>query len=177
MEIIFNFGGFYESLFNGKIEDAIEMFGYEPKEIDNSKTFKSVAKDIVNVFNEYLDNEFDIDVDLEFVSLESPRYYNYTTDKIVLEVSDKDLKTLNDLLSDEYIFEEFKTILKDKTTRRSGFMPFYSYHGVMAKIDEENTAVFYQVLLDTLISNEVGEDYNDYMFENLKADECLEFID
>lgn len=174
MKIIFNFGGFYNSILSDEIEDYVETMEYDFDKIDFNKTHKNVAKDIVNVFNLYLYDEFDIKTNLKFVSLESPRYYNYTTDKIVLEISDKDLKTLDSLLkSDEFIFEEFKAILKDDTTSKSGYIPFYNYDKVMAKIGEENRSFFYQVLLDTLINGEVGENYNNFILENLEID--LEF--
>lgn len=157
MKVVFNFGGFYNSFYNIEIDYIIyedsENNTIEPDLIDFKKLHIAISKHIVEQFNEFLSDEYSIVIDLKFDSLESPKYYNYATDKIILNVSKKDMLILDNLvLSDSDVVENLKETINDVTTSKSGYIPFYNYDEVLNKINKDNKEIYYQCLFDTLIA-------------------------
>jgi len=156
METRFNFGGFYESLYSDAIDDVVYEDDIEntidTDAVDFKKLHIEVAKDITEKFTEYIEDEFGIEINLEFVSLDSPRFYNYGTDTIDVNISKEDLIKLDLLVvNDTDLQSILEGIVEDTTTSKSGYIPFYEYDEVMAKIDDKNTSVYYQSLLDALM--------------------------
>ena len=86
MEIAINFGGFY-GFHDEYIEDKIEAMDFDRDYVDFNKTNKDYAKAWIDHFN----NEGG--TDLKFVEIDSPRFYNFTTDKVIAEVNENDLYT------------------------------------------------------------------------------------
>lgn len=171
MTVQFNFGGFYNSFYDGAIDDVIyednDENTIDPDSIDFKALHIAVAKRIVEQFNEYISNEFDVEVDLKFECLRSPKYYNFGTDVIDVIISDEDKIKLDLLVANDSDVEDIlKGVVKDATTSRDGYIPFYEYDEVMAKIDDKNTEVYYQSLLDALM------DYNKDEYNNITLD-CL----
>lgn len=121
------FPGFYDSyLFNS---DTLYWYNQNEKapagyefDIKNFQEFEDkVSKKYVDVLYESL-NDYDIIKGLKFVCVHSPRFYNFETDKLEIEV-DFDEKKL-----EEYCLkqkrEEFQTYLNDNFTSYSGFISF-----------------------------------------------------
>ena len=76
-----NFGGFYHSEHSEIIENNIDAYGYEWEGVDYKNTYINYCKAFLNRLGE------ELDVNLSFISLDSPREYNFTTDKIFCSIS------------------------------------------------------------------------------------------
>ena len=120
------FAGFYESnLYNSDMianatygEDADFDFvdgGYEAFERD-------VAERCVQEMWNHLTQEQDIIRDMQFVAVHSPAYYNFTTDKIEIDV-ECDLMALEKYVRETHR-EEFNEYLQDNFTSYDGFISF-----------------------------------------------------
>ena len=159
MEVVFNFGGFYGSHYDDAIDSALE--GESEDGLDYKAIHLSVSKHITSQFNEFIDNEYGVEVDLKFKSLESPRYYNYSTDKIIVEISTEDIAKLDVLVTNNSeVANTLAEIVLETTTSSPGYIPYFDYDKVMAKIDDENAEVYYQSLLDALRVLDIDE-YHD----------------
>jgi hypothetical protein len=175
MKTVFNFGGFYHSYFNDEIDEIIndEDVKFDVDNIDFKKLHKEVAKDILTAFNECLNSEHDIELKFKFIELDSPKFYNYTTDKILLEITNEDKVKLDLLVvNDNEVKEALEEIVNNVTTSRPGYMPYYNYDEVIAKVDEENEETYYQCLLDALydkdeVFEEVREDLRNTVYGHL----------
>lgn len=125
------FAGFYYSVHDSELDCALEqMFSnYETGDaIDGLVSHASDACDWSQVFKEYAQEytenfgkEFGIHT-LKFESLESPKYYNFSTDRIFAHVDYEELQRIYN----EVDKDELAIAIKDKFTSRSGFISFYA---------------------------------------------------
>ena len=143
-----NFGGFYHSEHSETIENNIEVYGYDWEDVDYKKTNINYCKAFLNRLGE------ELQIDLNFISLDSPREYNYTTDKIFCSISKEDFKTL----LDDYDNKELFNYIEEHSKSRSGFTSFYSGY----KAVKEETDIFLQYLFNYILIN---EDFNIYDLE------------
>lgn len=126
-----SFFGFYCSNY----EETIKEYIYDSDEdedenradnVDFKKTYINIAR---KYFNKWLecskDKIDDIDLKFTFVELSSPKFYNYSNDKIVVKVEFNEkqiLKTLKDLCTNN---EDFMQIISENFTSYDGFVSFY----------------------------------------------------
>ena len=110
------FQGFYESLFSGGIDQAeeftihyeVEEKGRNPSKCADAfyktaryrKAHLYVAQKYVEYFNKYVTEEFGLDLELTFESLQSPREYNFETDRIFCFISPEKVQELRAKVSD-----------------------------------------------------------------------------
>lgn len=133
------FSGFYESWHADSIDREIEsMFDREGNgegEIpddwhrfcDYEAIHEAYAKAYVDWFNEELKKESGIDFELEFESLESPREYNFRTDRIFCKMPVGKARELVGLVSSGRVPNStLAEVLKQRHTSRSGFISSYS---------------------------------------------------
>jgi len=126
LEFALEFGGFYHSWHSERIDNDIEMYDYDWEEIDYKKTHNNYCKGLLESVN----NE--LDMNLEFVELDSPREYNFTTDKIIASIPHKEFTDLKK----EYVNNsEFVEWINEESKSRDGFHSFYS--GLDAIIKED----------------------------------------
>ena len=163
MEIFINFGGFYESIHSNIIDEQIEVQlewcedlqedGFDS--VNWRETFIDYSKEYVYRLNE------ELDLNLSFVGLNSPKYYNYTTDKIIVKVNKEDKKTLS-----KYIYDiDFLDWADPRLTSRDGFTSFYDgIKGLleMAQHYEKDQEVLIGLVIDWLI---IKEEINDNIFD------------
>ena len=143
-----NFGGFYHSEHSETIENNIELYGYYWEDVDYKKTHINYCKAFLNRLGE------ELNINLSFISLDSPRQYNFTTDKIFCSISDKDFKAL---LS-TYDTKELYNYIEEHSKSRSGFTSFYSGYAEVKK----ETDIFLQYLFNYIL---IDEDFNIYDLE------------
>jgi len=131
--IIIPFDGFYHSITDMYIDDVVTLehdyikdeLGLElPEKFYDYqvKSFEVIARRYVEEYKDWLKSEHGLTLDsLTFESLNSPREYNFTTDRIFCELSTDDIRKLHAfaLLGaiDKAIDETFKS--------RDGFSSFY----------------------------------------------------
>lgn len=125
------FGGFYQSIHDSEIDNALErMFsdrntGNERNEGLESAFFRKcdfsvVHLDYAKAYAEAFAEEFKIK--LEFESLSSPKEYNFTTDRIFVTIADSEVTRLHSLVT----AEELDKAAKERFTSYSGFISSYS---------------------------------------------------
>jgi hypothetical protein len=131
------FQGFYESLFSVGLDQAeeftvnyeVEEKGRNPskcadafyKTSNHRKAHLYVAQKYVEYFNDYIKDEFGLDLGLAFESLQSPREYNFETDRVFCFISPENAHKLRARVSDE----ELQIAIKQRFTSRSGFISSY----------------------------------------------------
>lgn len=135
-EIQIPFEGFYESVIDSIVDDYIlSLFDFEgtgdtnliPENwynhfSYNDKMLNAICVEYVSRFQEYLSYEHSIDIDLKYKNIESPKYYNFSTDRIFCEISIQDaVKLYNTCKTD--VLEQ---VIKDRHSSRPGFISFYS---------------------------------------------------
>jgi len=149
-EIIIPFAGFYESkwddLISGSEEREVEYFEERQKEdgipeymrltadeygdILNRHSQYSfgqnkIARDYVELFNVQFKELTGIELGLTYKTLDSPKYYNFETDKIVANIPHSSMRKL--VKAAKAIPEEFAEHIEERHKSRSGFISFYSW--------------------------------------------------
>jgi len=145
------FGGFYESIHSENIDFQIDSQSIDWETVNYKETYKLYSKEIVDHINNHLD------LDLKFIALNSPRFYNYTTDKIDCEINYIDyINFVNDNLDSaarDYIIDACKS--------RDGFVSFYpDLQGVKAKPE-----ILLQYLFEYLIFENMDLNLNYLHFD------------
>ena len=151
MEIQIEFGGFYgyhEEYIDCKIQD----WDIDVESVDWNATFKDYAKNWLHRFNTMSNLE------LDFVGIDSPKYYNYRTDKIIAYVEKHDENELMAFAHDDEFYHWANPQLQD----RYGFMSYYDGIDdliVRAKNDDDDKAILLGMVCNYLTGlNEVNED-------------------
>ena len=159
LEFSLNFGGFYESEHSYIIESNIDSQGYNFNEIDNKKTSLSYCYAYLNRLNQ------ELEIDLTFISLDSPKQYNLTTDKIFCSISNEDFTAL---LS-AYDTKELFNYIEEHSKSKDSFTSFYSGY----KAVKEESEIFLQYLFNYILQYEEF-DFYDLEFE-IKENEISHF--
>lgn len=133
LEIEIPFCGFYnseaESMIDSEIEQSFDIPGTGNPEIPEDfydkmsykKIFIAFCKHYTECFEEWLNRELDIDITLTFKDMQSPREYNFSTDRIFCEISEKDIKKLWEIVDVQKLAE----VVKNRCTSYDGFCSFY----------------------------------------------------
>ena len=125
------FEGFYNSYLdlseNIEVGEGEEYSMTEEQfdEIDWNKTYENVSKFYLDYFKDGLSDFFkSIGVlSLEFIKLDSPKYYNYSTDKLVCNIEINKNVFIHELR--KYNFDDWEQFLKYNFTSYDGFISFY----------------------------------------------------
>jgi hypothetical protein len=140
------FNGFYNSVHDANIDDALESIfdtdegGEIPDNIDYKNLYNIYSKEWTNKFEEFLNDEIlgycanserlagKKSIKLSYIGLNSPKYYNYSTDKIVLDLPPSSAGIVLNYLLDN---KEFLEYIKENTKSYDGFISFYTYNDVL----------------------------------------------
>ena len=133
-----HFGGFYESIHDGNIDSMVEAYEYDFDHVDYKKTFQSYIDEYCSKLSNYINDEYQVDIDFKNIKLWSPQYYNYDTDVIDCKIDTNQSQSLNKILKRD---NEFLSFLKDRTTSCSGFVSFYTYNDALS--DKDNKLIMY----------------------------------
>ena len=167
MEIQIEFGGFYgfhEEYIDCRIEQFNDVVIYENDcyDIDNidwQKTFEDYAENWLHRFNMFCN------LSLEFAGIDSPKYYNYRTDKIIAKVNDADITKLMTSIDND----DFLMWANPQLQSKSGFISFYN--GIddlieRAKNDDDDKAILLGMVCNYLIEvMEVNEDIHELEYD------------
>lgn len=133
------FGGFYESIHMHNIDSSIECLNsdneYPEYNFDNvnyKKTHLNYIKSYCYHLTDFIKSEYNIDMSFNNLELDSPKYYNYSTDKILANIPANQIKELNSLMIKDALFLEY---LKERTKSYSGYFSFYTYETALNNKD------------------------------------------
>lgn len=181
------FQGFYCSMYSGELDSIIEReVDYRCNSLDEHcvhmpeseysdilfrfadfrEAHIEIARKYVDRFNDYIKSELDVDLGLTFEKMESPKEYNFSTDRIFAFIPEEKVNELFDNVNQGDLAE----VIKDHFTPRSGFIPFYScdvlewlakpvlewdynelsmlLHGLLIQCDEEWEFRIYERMLE-----------------------------
>lgn len=157
-----DFGGFYNSYHDDIVTRAVAMdVGADDEntgevewndDMDKAdfQTYRvSYSKKYVEALN------YELDTRMEFHKLDSPREYNFSTDVIMVNASTKDCLQIFDYVKRYGLKPDVWAWLKDATTRRDGYSPFYSMEDMFKS---ENRYFLIQAMLSVIIE-QLSEDY------------------
>lgn len=167
-----NFDGFYHSLIDvdGYLEDCVGddenhclITSDDYDDINWEKTYNKIARlffDIWEEKNKEILKTFGIE--LKFSHVDSPREYNFTTDKCVLFVSiTNEVKTKSLFLKyAEDNYKEFSDLIKNLFTSYDGFHSFYSNSGLKWLNEYINQLFDDNVIFETFLES-ITEDLTD----------------
>lgn len=151
-----NFGGFYESTHDYIVERAvaytIEKGVDEDGAIDYEvlanvpyETWKEAQNEYSKCWLDYILNN-ELDTSFEFEGIDSPRFYNYSTDVIIARYSEEDFKKVLEYIERESLNSKVDEHIKRLTTDSSGYVPFYNEDEL-----REDNALYLQSMLDVII--------------------------
>lgn len=176
------FPGFYEStLYNSDSEyyasEVLSENGesYELKDFEGFKN--AVGREAAKILYESLSLEcYDIIKDVKFNSINSPRFYNFETDKLILKVK------LNKRGLLRWIKEyktDFNSYLKENYTSRDGFWSFIenNFNDFMQQYESEGrVGRCVDVMLDFYFSTQFDKyESNPFEYELTEAADSLLF--
>lgn len=122
------FGGFYESnlydsdtLYNFERDELPKGFCWEFKKDGYEKFCKETCEDWVDAMNDNFD-ENPLEMELKYIGMWSPKYYNYSTDKLNLEVKVNLAKLKKFCWKDNR--DEFDEYLNKHWSSYDGFISF-----------------------------------------------------
>jgi len=158
MLVNINFGGFYESIHDYYVENAMaNHFCYylEDGEIDQEQMWH-IGSDIwrwskIQYSKEYVNElNYMLDTSIRFVELDSPIMYNYRTDVIVANISKKDRLTIIKYIREEGLKEQLLEHIRVSSTSYDGYVSFLDYRDYFKK---ENRNFLIEVMLDVIIKD------------------------
>lgn len=142
------FPGFYDSWYSDELHHIEEMEVENSEELERENHAPEIrleTDDIVNAFNECHDwattrektarafvdafryvlaDNYEIQLDIEYESMSSPRFYNFETDRVFAHITRRSVANLWRINRADR-FESFRQVLKERHTSRSGFISFY----------------------------------------------------
>ena len=136
------FQGFYNSLYSysieGEIESSLDWYtedyglteaqrdtlanGYLEKNV--SEFYYNVSKDYAEAFIYEIEREAGLSLNARFESIESPKEYNFQTDRLFIELPEASaVAFINYILANHK--EELEKLIAQRFTSRSGFISHY----------------------------------------------------
>lgn len=105
----------------------------------------------IDCLREEVKERTEIDLNMRFASIWSPREYNFCSDVLTVWVEKDGLRKLIDyILADKELAEELKERVHDACTPSSGYMPYHS-EDEFAWSKDKLPACFYELLFQALI--------------------------
>ena len=117
IKFLIDFGGFYDSIHSDNIENRIEYFEIDENNVNYKETYNSYCIEFIDSLNDMLELE------LKFIQIDSPKFYNFTTDKIEAEINENDFNKLKDTYLNS---NEFIDYVNENSKSRDGFTSFYN---------------------------------------------------
>jgi hypothetical protein len=174
MKTTIPFAGFYYSIHNSNLDDAVEQMFSDDHGNVNEKLSERVQMECnwSKVFKEYAEaycENFALHFklsSLKFEDLDSPKYYNFSTDRVFAEI---DLSEVVRIVS-EIELEDFLAHAKEKFTSRDGFSSFYSNDvadwGPVKDWDHNQVGTLIEFYVST-----IEEDFDSYKENDLMEDD------
>ena len=105
-----------------------------------------------------------LELNLKFIKIDSPKFYNFRTDKIEAEINENDFNKLKDtyLIDKETQWwnKEFIDYVNENSKSCSGFISFYNGFNEVIKEDE----VLLQYMFNYILK-EYADEIENYIFE------------
>ena len=148
---LIDFGGFYHSIHSDEIDSRIENFEINEDNVNYKETRNSYCNEFINSLNDMLE------LNPKFIQIDSPKFYNFTTDKIEAEINENDFNKLKDTYLNS---NEFIDYVNENSKSCSGFFSFYNGFNEVIKEDE----ILLQYMFDYILK-EYADEIDNYISE------------
>ena len=160
-----DFGGFYESIHSWMIDKSIAEH-FDKEEIHDVDEDKLDNIDYKAMKDDYARQYFDIYKEKvlhwgDYAGIESPEYYNFETDTILVEMS---TAKIIDIIDDCSVDYEIRDYIDEQSQSYDGFHSYYEGFDEVVK----NPAVF--MMYYTRYLSELYKDDLEYIWENIWVD-------
>ena len=98
-----------------------------------------------------------LELDLNFIQIDSPKFYNFTTDKIEVEINENDFNKLKDTYLNS---NEFIDYVNENSKSYDGFISFYNDFNEVIEEDE----ILLQYMFNYILK-EYADEIENYIFE------------
>lgn len=126
------FGGFYHSIYDSIVDNILENEleeGYltetQIDNIDYQNLYLQMSESIFDAIIESFNDEFDLFTNNSYITfdgLHSPKYYNYSTDKIKAKIS---YNNYSKIYGKFILNDDFVNYVNKQSKSRDGFASFY----------------------------------------------------
>ena len=163
-KIIIDFGGFYGSLHEAFIEDAMwadddggESLTDSDENIDWDAVKDTYSEAYLDKLCEFTAFELGMEsIHINYKGLDSPSYYNFTTDVIIGEISDEHSLEMMSAIQKDDAFLEY---IQQRTNSYDGYISLYTFDEVLE--NKDNTLI--EFTLDFMAGKYNEEElFNDY---------------
>jgi len=148
---LIDFGGFYHSVHSDILDIQIDYFEIDEDNVNYKETCNSYCNEFIDSLNDMLELE------LKFIKIDSPKFYNFSTDKIEAEINENDFNKLKDTYLNS---NEFIDYVNENSKSRSGFISFYNGFNEVIKEDE----VLLQYMFNYILK-EYADEIDNYISE------------
>lgn len=148
---LIDFGGFYHSIHSDEIDHRIESFEIDEDKVNYKETCNSYCIEFIDSINDMLE------LNLKFIQIDSPKFYNFTTDKIEAEINENDFNKLKDTYLNS---NEFIDYVNENSKSYDGFISFYNGFNEVIKEDE----ILLQYMFNYILK-EYADEIENYIFE------------
>jgi len=148
---LIDFGGFYHSIHSELIDNMIETFEIDEDNVNYKETCNSYCNEFIDSLNDMLE------LNLKFIKIDSPKFYNFSTDKIEAEINENDFNKLKDIYLSS---QEFIDYIELNSKSYSGFISFYNGFNEVIKEDE----ILLQYMFNYILK-EYADEIENYIFE------------
>ncbi len=167
METRVPFSGFYNTIHSDHLDRQLDLD--EDSELSSAEIEKksdetdwkamhiAYSKAYVDQINKMLG------LKLEFIELDSPKFYNFETDRIFAKISAEEVEALKARVN----VEAMEKLVADHFTSRSGFISHYasSYAEWLEAGELDHNQIC--TLIECILEQEEGEGWEDWTIENL----------
>ena len=150
-KFLIDFGGFYHSIHSDEIDNRIQYFEINEDKVNYKETCNSYCIEFIDSVNDMLELE------LKFIQIDSPKFYNFTTDKIEAEINENDFNKLKDTYLNS---NEFIDYVNENSKSYDGFISFYNGFNEVIKEDE----ILLQYMFNYILK-EYADEIENYVFE------------
>ncbi len=164
------FEGFYCSIYDSIIDSILESEiseGYlteeQTEKIDFTNLHLELSKHIFDCILELFNDEFDLFTDNNYITFEglySPKYYNYSTDKIKAIVSPEIYLTLLNKFENNNSFINY---VNESSKSRDGFTSFYEGINEVKK----ESSIFLEYLFQWFTLSEYRDEVIEFTTDNI----------
>lgn len=163
------FQGFYDSIFTAIVDDVIEdeiMEGYitAEQDIDYKTIYEDMAEHIFNSIVETVDDEYYTNFLISYEGLDSPRYYNFRTDKLKASCSEDTYKSILEEFKDN---DELMEFIDEASISRDGFTSFYEGYEEVIKEPSIYLEYLFQWLVFVKLEEEILNECMDCIRETI----------
>ena len=158
MEIQIEFGGFY-GYHEEYINDMLHDFEIDDDSVDWNATFKDYAENWLWRFNNMSN------LDLEFIGVDSPKFYNFRTDRIIANVPNE----CADKMLQYTKMKDFQQYANEQLTSYDGYVSFFDNIDdlvIKAYKSDDDMALLLGLICDYIIDlEEVNQDIYELEYE------------